>query len=144
MPHTTENENMSYEDALKAAGAEVLEYESFGSYQGDWWAKVRWNGGTGWVNGSYGSCSGCDAFEAEFGWCESRCEEHRWVYDKEDCVACAAVNINYQRRLSDFGKEYLDTIYSQAEAEAITMRNIEWDSDASKMLTWIRQHAIPT
>jgi len=31
---------MSYDEALKAAGAEVLLYESFGSYQGDWWAKV--------------------------------------------------------------------------------------------------------
>lgn len=33
---------MSYENALKAAGAEILEFGQFGSYQGDWWAKVRY------------------------------------------------------------------------------------------------------
>ena len=58
---------MSYQEALEAAGATVHAFEFFGSYQGDWWAKVTYNGETGWVHGSYGSCSGCDAFEAEFG-----------------------------------------------------------------------------
>jgi hypothetical protein len=134
---------MSYEEALKAAGAEVLEYESFGSYQGDWWAKVRWNGGTGWINGSYGSCSGCDSFEAEFGWNDDQCEEHRYDEKQDGCESCRAAAAEYQRRLADFGRQYLDTIYSQAEAEAEAARNIEWDSDAPAMLAWIKEHAIP-
>lgn len=29
---------------LEIAGAEVLAYETFGSYQGDWLAKVNYNG----------------------------------------------------------------------------------------------------
>ena len=50
---------MSYCQALEAAGAKILQFKSFGSYQGDWWAKVEYNGEIGWVAGSYGSCSGC-------------------------------------------------------------------------------------
>jgi len=30
----------SYKESLEAAGAEVLAFESFGSYQGDWVALV--------------------------------------------------------------------------------------------------------
>lgn len=58
---------MSYKKCLELAGAEVIVFQYFGSYQGDWWAKVRYNGQMGWVNGSFGSCSACDAFEFEFG-----------------------------------------------------------------------------
>jgi len=57
---------MGYRTAMEAAGATVLAYESFGSYQGDWFALVVYGGKTFWVHGSYGSCSGCDAFCAEF------------------------------------------------------------------------------
>lgn len=78
---------MSYEEALQAAGAEVLEFEQFGSYQGDWWAKVRYKDELGWVQGSYGSCSGCDAFESEFGCAEDYCSEHAYQHN-DDCPAC--------------------------------------------------------
>lgn len=75
---------MSYEEALKAAGAEVHAYETFGSYQGDWWALVSYEGKHGFVHGYYGSCSGCDAFEAEFGWTENECEDHKYEGSKTD------------------------------------------------------------
>ena len=35
---------MSYEQALEAAGVEVIEYVEFGSYQGDWLCLIRDNG----------------------------------------------------------------------------------------------------
>ena len=35
---------MSYQMALEMAGATVLEYKEFGSYQGDWFAKVEYQG----------------------------------------------------------------------------------------------------
>ncbi len=53
-----------YDDALRLAGAEVHAYESFGSYQGIWLAKVTYQGKTGWVRGYFGSCSGCDGLQA--------------------------------------------------------------------------------
>lgn len=59
---------MSYKEALEAAGATVHAMENFGSYQGDWQAKVTYDEKTGWIQGCFGSCSGCDAFEGEIGW----------------------------------------------------------------------------
>jgi len=64
----------SYEGALRAGGANVLTFQQFGSYQGEWYAKVEFDGRTGWVSGSHGSCSGCDAIEADFDTYSMRCE----------------------------------------------------------------------
>lgn len=108
---------------MEAAGATVLTMEHFGSYQGDWWAKVLYNGTTGWVHGCFGSCSGCDAFEAEFGWHDE---------DKPD----------YQQRLSDFGKLYLNDLYTQKEAEKIASRASNWDHEAEHMLKFIKDNKI--
>jgi len=114
---------MSYESALEAAGAIVHDFASFGSYQGEWWAKVTYNGETGWISGSYGSCSGCDAFEAEFGY-----------YDDE--------RDDYQARLADFGKAYLGGLCTQEQAEKYASANIDWDQDAEEMLSWIKANKI--
>lgn len=92
---------MSYDKALEAAGAEIILFEMFGSYQGDWWAKVKHNGVIGWVHGSFGSCTGCDAFEAEFGY-----------DDDEDSP-------DFQKRLVDFGNTYMNPLYTQKQAEEI-------------------------
>lgn len=132
---------MSYQEALEAAGAEVLEFEEFGSYQGDWWAKVRYKNELGWVQGSYGSCTGCDSFQAEFGWADANCEEH--MYDhKEDCQACEEAQQKYNERLADFGRGYLDGLLTQEKAEEEAARNIEWDSDAQAMLDWMKARAL--
>lgn len=48
-------------------GHEILFYREFGSYQGDW-AMVSYCDGEYYVwKGYYGSCSGCDAYEADMG-----------------------------------------------------------------------------
>ena len=112
---------MGYKEALEAAGAEVMAFEEFGSYQGDWWAKVRYKGELGWVQGSYGSCSGCDAFEAEFGWDDGTPE-----------------------KLAEFGRGYLDDLLlGQEQAEEEASRYIEWDSDAQEMVAWLKANALP-
>ena len=108
---------MSYAQAMKAAGATISAYESFGSYQGDWWALVTYEGKTGYVTGSYGSCSGCDAFEAEFGW-----------EDRDD-----------PEKLSAFGKGYLEQMMSFEEAIKEASRNIEWDYEAEKIVQWLNE-----
>lgn len=113
---------MSYEQAMQAAGAEVILFEEFGSYQGDWFALVSYEGKKGWVHGSYGSCSGCDAFQCEFDW---RDEE------KED----------YQDRLAAFGRGYLDEILTQEEALKEASKYIEWDADAIDMVNFLNAHA---
>jgi len=104
---------------MEAAGAVVEIFEEFGSYQGEWWAKVSYGGKIGWVNGSYGSCSGCDAFEAEFGWDDPSDE-----------------------KLAEFGRGYLDNIMTQDEAIKSASQYIEWDMDAKKMVDFIKSHPL--
>jgi hypothetical protein len=78
---------MGYQQALEAAGAKIRAFKEFGSYQGDWFAITE---DDYVIQGSYGSCSGCDAFEAEFGY-----DSHN-LTDKQ-----------YQSKLASFGQEYL-------------------------------------
>lgn len=54
---------MGYQSALEAAGVIIKEFKEFGSYQGTWIAITSDNQV---IEGSYGSCSGCDSFQSEF------------------------------------------------------------------------------
>jgi hypothetical protein len=113
---------MGYQEALEAAGAVVHQFETFGSYQGDWWAKVTYKEKSGWVNGYYGSCSQCDAFEGEFG----------WYPEKQD---------GYQERLKKFGEQYLEEILSQQDAEKTASKNLSYDLEAENMVKFIKDNA---
>jgi len=137
---------MGYSKTLEKAGAKVLEFKEFGSYQGTWLAKVEYNGEIGWVEGSYGSCSGCDAFQAEFGYAE---EPHfyneKWHLNWEEVteeVALAAKK-KYEDRLCNFGKTYLESgLYTQEQIEAKCSENLEWDYEAEDMLKWVKENKI--
>lgn len=136
---------MSYAQALTAAGATVVEYEHFGSYQGDWIALVIYNDEFCWVTGCYGSCSGCDAFEGEFGWNSGIVESDGRIFDYDTYTYRQATPEeieSYNRRLSDFGKGYLDICYSQEEIEEKVSRNLEWDDEAAAMLEFVKRHSI--
>jgi hypothetical protein len=130
---------MSYETALEAAGAVVHDFQSFGSYQGDWLAKVTYQGVTGFVRGSYGSCSGCDSFEAEFGYHQEGCDDHSWK-SEPGCSACQIVHDKYQRKLALFGEGYLDYIVSHEELVYEFAAQAAWDYDAREILDWLAQH----
>lgn len=107
---------MGYSEALEAAGAEVIKFEQFGSYQGNWYALIKYKGKTGFVSGSYGSCGGCDAFEGEFGWNDA---------DNDD-------------KLKQFGMSYLDEVSSYEDTLKKVSKNIEWDSNALEMIAWVK------
>ena len=133
---------MGYQEAMELAGATILEYEKFGSYQGDWWAKVEYNDKKGWVRGSYGSCSGCDAFQGEFGYEDHEHEDENYfdpIYNgfKDGCEKCNRVKI----RLIDFGKKYLGDILTQEEAEKTASENLSWDMEADEMVKFIKDHS---
>lgn len=98
---------MSYSSALEAAGAVVHTYETFGDYQGTWVADVTFNGIRGLVVGSYGSCSGCDAFEAEIGYEHEYCREHNYLCNPPSCAACDEAKTSYDAKLAAFGLGYL-------------------------------------
>lgn len=113
-----------YLDALRAAGATVLEFREFGSYQGDWIAYVEYEGGRGYVRGSYGSCDHCDAFQSEFG------------YVDEDEEGSA----EYRARLADFGRGYLDgQLWTATELRDHFAMDAEWDSEAEEILVWLNE-----
>lgn len=142
---------MSYELTLKKAGAEILLYESFGSYQGDWWAKVKYNGIVGWVHGSYGSCSGCDSYEATFSDADKPEERDGKYYrdwrtwDEEEAISKEEYEKlmgEYDAHLADFGRPYLNDMLTQQQAEDLAAANIEWDMDAGKMLLFLKENAI--
>ena len=133
---------MSYESALVAAGATVHVMKEFGSYQGDWWAKVTFQNETGWVHGWYGSCSGSDAFLCEFDYGDERCEKHEYGPRDDACPDCKAAAATYQGRLAEFGRTYLDDLYTQDEALKEASKHIEWDSDAQPMVDFIKENAL--
>lgn len=135
---------MSYEAALEAAGAEVHKFAEFGDYQGQWWAKVTHNGKTGWVNGSYGSCSGCDAFQAEFNYHEYECDEHRYGSAPADCPDCTKAKTDYDTRLKAFGESYLNDLLTQEEAEKAAVPSWkDWqDEDDVKVVTFLKENAL--
>jgi len=112
---------MSYKSALIAAGAEVLNFEYFGFYSGQWFAQVRYNGETGWIQGTYGSCSYCDSYEADFGYPED---------DEND--------EEYQKRLADFGRSYLSPLPASHFLPSLDTDS-EWDGDAEEAADWIRK-----
>lgn len=138
---STEHIEMSYKGALVAGGATVHAFEEFGSYQGEWWALVTFEGETGWVKGSYGSCSGCDALQGEFGYDFGDTE----TYDSDAGgyrPKTAAEKADEAARFADFGRSYLvDMLRTQAEAEKDAARDLEWDSDAATMLAFIKTAA---
>ena len=109
---------MGYQMCLEKAGANVLDFKYFGSYQGDWLAFVEYKGEKGIVQGSYGSCSHCDSFESEFGYSEQPEIKDGKFYKNgntwNDDNACTEEEYNeaveeYEERLSDFGKTYLES-----------------------------------
>ena len=131
---------MSYQSALEAAGAIVLAYESFGDYQGSWYAKVQRDGKTFFVAGSYGSCSGCDAFEAEF---DYKSHEHKGdkyisVYDpsKFDIVGCEKC-AQLHKQLAEFGEGYLSDERDWISLYNEQVKNLEWDSEAKQVIAWL-------
>jgi hypothetical protein len=117
-----------YELALKAAGAEVVCYKEFGSYQGDWLAKVNFEGETFWIRDYFGSCSVCDAFEGDVG--------YNWNDDPAETE-------KYREKVREFGARLLEPqerLTSEAVENAVS-ENIAWDGNAQEMVDFVRANA---
>lgn len=127
---------MGYQLALEKAGAKVLDFQEFGSYQGTWLAFVEYNGEKGIVEGSYGSCSSCDAFQAEFNYCgtpeisDGKFYKSGRTWDEDDeCTEeeYKAALEAYDQRLVEFGKQYLEPLYDKAHYE-LMLSKLETDN----------------
>ena len=133
----------SYEGAMEAAGATVHTFEQFGSYQGEWFAKVTYNDITGWVSGSFGSCSGCDSKPNSMT-TNRKTPSRRGGVPGGEAKARAerreqygAAVVAFKERYADFGRGYLDNILTQEQAEEQASKNLEWDSQAQGMLDYL-------
>ena len=110
-----------YQQSLVAAGARVLAFEQFGDWQGSWVALVEYQGQRGWVQGAFGSCDYCDAFQAQFDW--------------DSDFACEDV----QSRLAQFGRSYLDDMLTTEQVLRQYDADSSWDEESESVAFWIRE-----
>jgi hypothetical protein len=132
-----------YHRALEEAGATIHCFKEFGSYQGDWYALVTYKGEKGWVTGAYGSCSGCDAFQHEFGWvCDHEHGENTCDYvdidnlnEKFDasCEKC----VEMKMKLKTFAIRYLEPLQTFEAIREEAARDEDWDMEAKEVLEWL-------
>ncbi len=113
----------SYVDALERAGATVTDSEYFGSYQGEWFARV----GDTVVTGSFGSCSGCDWIEAELGY------GYGPEYDAHEEAVLTRIGSELLEGAITIGSPEWDKLTADQE------RSAEWDFDAKSILTWLHK-----
>lgn len=143
---------MGYRESLEAAGAEVLDFKEIGSYQGTWGAIVNYEGKKCLVTGSYGSCSGCDAFQAEFSYYD-RIEPKKGKYyrdnnywdENEEITAEQARELNkaYDEKLANFGRSYLTALLDlwDVENRLKGFKEGDWfDEEEKELFTWAKNH----
>ena len=124
-----------YEDVLSRLYDKVYCYEEFGSYQGDWPAKVRKGNEVFWLLGYYGSCSGCDWFQAkeDYPW-ELKCgtfENAKKMLQKET-----------DRILKEFQDNYEADKFTQDEIEKHYEAELKYydDEDYKEMLDFVKKY----
>lgn len=107
---------MGYRAAIEAAGAEVLDELSIGSYQGTYLFYVNYNGQKGVVEAWYGSCTHCDSYQAEFWWDDPTPE-----------------------RLAAFGASYLSDIQKPEDLLKKYEKDAKWDMDAEEAVSFLKR-----
>ena len=132
---------MGYKECLEMAGAKIVDYEQFGSYQGDWIAVVEYKGRKGFIKDYYGSCSGCDAYESEFGYSYHECGDDNYYSPhysgyKENCNICQTE----KQKAINFGKRYLENILSYEEILENVSKDIDWDLEAQEMIDFVKRN----
>jgi hypothetical protein len=141
---------MGYQAALEANDVTVREYKEFGSYQGTWIAIL--DDGR-FVEGGYGSCSGCDAFEGEFGYSNEeiikqengKYYKENYYWDEEKVITeeqANAHNEKYKAKLRQFGSCYLDSAETKDEIVARYRHKCNdeyaWEDD-KEILEWLEK-----
>lgn len=109
----------SYEDCFKQVpGVEVVYAEYFGSYQGEFLCKIKKDGQELYISDGYGSCSGCDAFQAEFGW--------GTYYDDSGDGPSLEERLEHEReRARKFAFSYIESALPKEQMIALLKKEIE-------------------
>ena len=132
---------MGYKECLELAGAKVIDYAAFGSYQGDWIAYVEYKGKTGFIKDYFGSCSGCDSYKSEFDFSNHDCIDGKYYSPhysgyKDNCELCQVERL----RAIKFGEAYLEDILSYDEVLRKVSENLTWDSGAQEMVDFVKKY----
>lgn len=137
---------MGYSEAIEANGVKIKTYKEFGSYQGTFIAVLE---DGRFIEGSYGSCSGCDAYEAEFGYADRPEEVDGKYYKRASWDQSSVCSIEeYEQALAEyeekhrrFGQSYVDAAESKEEIlaryEVKCTGDYAWHDD-KEILEWIR------
>lgn len=112
-------DKFNYEWALEMAGLTVLYFEEYGSYQGNWLAKVKNGEEVGYIFDSYGSCSGCDHFKSNIDYKDRTIKE-------------------WQKWCKNFIKSYLP-LKTLDEVIGEVKEDIEWDTDARECFEFLKK-----
>lgn len=104
----------SYEDCFALyPGVTEVEAKYYGSYQGEFLCRIVYNGEILYIHDWYGSCSGCDAFEAEFAWSSSKTKKN----------------------LINFAKSYIGAALPKEKMIKYLEHELdEWDTEKREML----------
>ena len=115
-----------YTELFEFVGAKVLSYQEFGSYSGIWFAKVEYKSTVGWIEGSYGCCSGCDLIHDLLNKLQSS--------SKEEC----------EMKYKEVGENYLDTILNQEDVESViySYSILEELSLIEEALSFVKQNKV--
>lgn len=143
---------MGYAHALRTAGAEVIDFKEIGSYQGTWGAIVNFQGQRSLVTGAYGSCSGCDAYQSQFGWSDDdpyydqetdKYYTDRWMSVEITKEKAEEISQKYRQDLIDFGMSYLrhpmtkdDVIQRIAYYDANDTGEWSFDHEERELYDW--------
>lgn len=142
---------LTYDGVLEFSGAEILSWARFGSYQGDWCAKVKFKDEEFWLHGYFGSCSVCDSLQAEIEWFPNSYEDYKFWYNSnwhedpdlsdvhEDLFVKQAEE--HIQSVKDFGlrllnncREEWESLYKQAKEQS------EWDSEGDDMVKFLENN----
>lgn len=138
---------MGYAQALEANGVVIKQYKEFGDYQGTWIALLE---DGRFIEGSYGSCSGCDAFQAEFDYgteelvLQEDGKYHEDNFSWNDVISNEQAdehNKKHFERLRTFGQGYLNSSETKEEiikryAEKIKDDEWAWEDD-KQIFEWL-------
>jgi hypothetical protein len=110
-----------YEDLIERDGINIVLYETVGSSEGDYLVLVKKGRKYGFVSIGYGSCSGCDAYEA----CYSDADftelandiigEIRWFVSLKE--AKSWITNEYDQKLQWYGNESGYSTFAREVAE---------------------------
>jgi len=127
---------MNYHSLLELCGAKVIAFETFGDYQGTWIAKVKYNDKIGYVEGSYGSCSGCDSLQDILMNHNSTGDTYHWFEpENTNCNSCVEI----EQLLKNMSIVYLEGLEDFQTTISRHIENSEWDLESENIVKWMHE-----